>query len=54
MIENRSVIAGGLITKGQEGVIWNDRNILYLARGGGYMGTDIYQNSKVKCSSLLS
>lgn len=50
MTECRSVVAWGLTTKGQEGALWNDGNILYLDHGAGCMGIYIYQNSKLKCS----
>lgn len=38
------VVGGWGLTGEQKGTIWDEGNVPYLARGGGYMGVHILQN----------
>ena len=38
----------------QEEALGNDGSFCYLDRGGGYMGINIYQNSELQCSHLMT
>ena len=44
----------GIDSKMQEEALGNDGSFCYLDRGGGYMGINIYQNSELQCSHLMT
>lgn len=44
----------GLTAKWQEEALGNDGSFCYLDHGGGYMDINIYQNSELQYSHLMT